>query len=135
MDAIKRDTITRVIRAVEQMTGKEFYIHKKVFEIFEPCSYKDIYSIVANLYKSKREDSYTGYFVEFPLYDEPFIALTYYEVIPSDLATHKETGDKTDIYGVFSEILPIFPSDYNETSFIQNNQLGTFYFSPFRKLD
>jgi hypothetical protein len=137
-DVIKKNSRDRLSKFLDKMVGNTFYLYKQETFIPEPLTIKDVYGFVAEHYKHKLEDSYTGYFVEFPLsFEHPKgLQVTYFEIRACEINDPLYLSDKPMTRDeIFIETCPIFPTDYTELGFSDNNNLGVFFYKPVCFLD
>ena len=137
-EAIKKSSRNRMTKYLDKMIGTKFFLKKKEKLLIEPLITTDVYSFIADQYRYKSEDSYTGYVVEFPFYDEEpkGVNVIYFEILSADIHEPLVPSDtpmtRDEIY---VEIMPIFPPDYTELGFCDRNNLGVFFYKPFGILD
>lgn len=137
-EAIKKSSRNKMIKYLDKMFGSTFYLRKYEKFMLEPVNIKDVYSFIADHYRDKPEDSYTGYVVEFPFFQEEPMGLNvfYFEILSSDIHKPLNPSDQPLTRDeIFIEISPIFPSDYTELGFCDRNNLGVFFYKPVGILD
>jgi len=137
-DVIKKNSIDRLTKFLDKMVGNTFYLYKHETFIPEPLSIKDVYEFVAEHYKHKLEDSYTGFVVDFPLsLDFPKgLEIIYFEIRATEINEPLYQSDNPMTReDIFIEISPIFPKDYTELGFCDDNNLGVLYYKPVCFLD
>ena len=137
-DVIKKNSIDRLVKFLEKMVGNTFYLYKYETFIPEPLSIKDVYEFVAEHFRHKLEDSYTGYVVQFPLsFGYPkALSLIYFEIRATEINEPLYTTDQPlTREDIFIDISPIFPKNYTELGFCDDNNLGVFYYKPVCFLD
>ena len=59
-EAIKKSSRNKMIKYLDKMFGSTFYLRKYEKFMLEPVNIKDVYSFIADHYRDKPEDSYTG---------------------------------------------------------------------------
>ena len=132
-ELIKKRTSFLTSTFIDKLPGSCFSLVKKVKLFSTPFQPSDIFEFVGNLYKQRKNNSYCGYFVEFPNHEneKEGVSVTFFEITSSE----NEKNKCFDKHHLFVDILPIFPYDYGENRLIEENNLYNFYFNPFRKLE
>jgi hypothetical protein len=132
-ELIKKRTSFLASNFIKKLPGSCFNLKKKEQLFRTPCLPSNIYAFVGNQYKQRGNDSFCGYFIEFPNQEneKEGVVVTFFEITSSD----NEENKCFDKHHLFIDILPIFPYDYGENRLIEENNLYNFYFNPFRILE
>lgn len=132
-ELIKKRTKYLTSSFIDKIPGSCFSLVKKVKLFTTPFQPSDIFDFVGNVYKQRKNDSYCGYFVEFPNQENETegVQVTFFHI--SNIKNREQKC--LDKHHLFLEILPIFPYDYGENKFIEQNNLYNFFYNPFRILE
>ena len=132
-ELIKKRTSFLTSSFIDKLPGSCFSLKKKEHLFHTKFKPADIYDFVGNQYKQRKNDSYCGYFIEFPNHEneKEGVVVTFFEITSSD----NEKNKCFYKHHLFVDILPIFPYDYGENRLIEENNLYNFYFNPIRILE